>query len=1278
MEFRILGPLDVSDRDEVLLLPGARQRALLALLLIRANRVVPADVLIEELWGDVIPRNAANALQAAVSRVRKVVGEARLRSQPPGYVLQVGADELDLSRFEGLVAEGRAALADGDAATASQRFASALALWRGPPLAEFVYESFARREIARLDELRLTVIEDRIEADLSLGRHSSLAGELEALVAAHPLRERLHGQLMLALYRAGRQAEALECYQVARRAGVDELGIEPTRVLRELEAAILRQDPALDQPAPPARDRPVAPVAPVEPTREGRKLVTVVFSDVVESTALGEGLDPERLRSVLGRYFEAMSQVLERHGGSVEKYIGDAVMAVFGVPTVHEDDALRAVRAAEEMGERLARLNEELERDAGVVLAARTGVNTGEVVVGGGRLGGASVTGRAVNIAKRLEQAAQPGEVLLGDQTWEHVRDAVRCEQLEPLTVKGARGPVAVWRLVEALPDTSSRRAAEIPLVGRIDERGRLLRAFESALSARSCRLLTVLGQPGIGKSRLLREATAALGDRASTVLGRCLPYGEGITYWPLVEIAREFFGEDVRAGVGRVLADDELGPVAADRIAAAVGLGESAGASEETHWAVRRFLEALAARKPLVVVLEDIHWAEPTFLDLIEYLAGFASGPILLACAARPELLEVRPEWAVPRGGAELVQLEPLSAADAGELVERSLAGRSLAVEIRAQIVAAAEGNPLFVDQMVALAVEQPGANDGIRVPPTINALLASRIDRLPEAERRLLERGSVEGRVFHRGALAELLPPGERDELAGGLMALVRRGLITPYRSDHPGDDAFRFGHILIRDAAYASLAKERRAELHLGFAAWLDRVASDRALEQEEIGGYHLEQAFLYRDELGLGEEAARCELGRRAAARLEAAGRRAAERGDLPAACNLLERALATLAGDVQARAAVLPELGAVLVEAGRLDDAAHVLQEACESGDELVWAHARIQQLVLNLYAEPAHAMAEFESDRDSIRQRLEQAGDELGLCRLWRLEGIRRWLGGRSGEAIDAWELGSQHARRAGGTRELVDLLVWRASALLWGPTPVVEAIRRCEAIREEVRLDRAAEADVEKRLACLHAMSGDFARAHERLESSRLAFEDLGETIHAAQTEPFAFVARLEGEPAEAEAALRAGLGRLEEMGEKSFRSTLAGLLAQALVAQERYEDAAPFVEMAAEDAAVGDLVSQIVWRTARASILADAGDLDEAERLDREAVAIAEQTDLINDRAECWIHLAGVLELAGRSGEAAEATRTALELYERKGNVVSAGRVRRRIEPLEHRAPS
>lgn len=1270
MDFRILGPLDVSDRDEAVRLPGARQRTLLALLLIRANRVVPADVLIEELWGDELPRNAANALQAAVSRVRKVVGDDRLRSQPPGYVLEVGTDELDLSRFERLVADGRAALAAGDGATASQRFTSALELWRGPPLAEFVYESFAQREIARLDELRLTVIEDRIEADLSLGRHASLVGELESLVAAQPQRERLLGQLLLALYRSGRQAEALECYQAARRAGVEELGIEPTRVLRELEAAILRQDPALDLPPPPVPDRSVPPAAPVAPPREGRKLVTVVFSDVVESTALGEGLDPERLRSLMGRYFEAMSQVLERHGGSVEKYIGDAVMAVFGVPTMHEDDALRAVRAAAEMRDRLALLNEELERDAGVVLAARTGVNTGEVVVGEGRLGGASVTGRAVNIAKRLEQAAQPGEALLGDETWEHVRGAVRCEQLEPLTVKGARGPVTAWRLVEVVPDTTAGRTAEVALVGRLAERALLLRAFEASASERSCRLVTVLGQPGIGKSRLLREVAAEVGDRAVTMLGRCLPYGEGITYWPLVEITRQLYGEDVRAAVARALGGDELGPLAVERIAAAVGLGDSAGPSEETHWAVRRFFEALSAERPIVVVLEDIHWAEPTFLDLIEYLAGFAAGPILLACAARPDLLDVRPAWAVPRAGIELVQLAPLSADDAGELVERRLAGRTLPFGSREQIVDAAEGNPLFLDQMVALATEVPEAGDVLRVPPTINALLASRIDRLPEAERRLLERGAVEGRVFHRGALADLLPADERSELAAGLMALVRRDLIAPHRSDYPGDDAFRFRHILIRDAAYASLPKERRAELHLGVAARLERLAGDRALEHEEIAGYHLEQAYLYREELGLGEEAERRKLGGRAAQRLEAAGRRAAERGDLPAACNLLERAAAALARDDRTRAALLPELGGVLMEAGRLEDATRALQEAVETGDEAVGAHARVQQLFLNLYVEPDRAVAEFEADRDSILALFEEGHDELGLCRLRRLEGMMRWFGGRSAEAMDAWELASEHARRASNTRELIDAAIWLASALFWGPAPVTQAIRRCEQIRLEVNFDPYARAEVDKRLAGLYAMTGDFEQARDLLDASGAVIEELGLTMYSTTTEHAAFVARLAEEPAEAETALRAGLERLEKMGERSFRSTQAALLAQALATQGRPEEAAPFVELASQEAAAGDRYSQIIWRTAKASILAQVGQLAEAEQVGREAVSLAEQTDWLSERADTWLNLARVLEIAGRAGEAAEATRTALELYERKGNVVFAAKARAHLE--------
>jgi DNA-binding SARP family transcriptional activator len=372
LEFRILGPLEVRDGDRRIHVGGRNRRALLAVLLLHANELVSTERLIDDLYGEQPPKTATQSLHNAVSQLRRLLGRDLLATHPAGYVLRVDAEAFDLARFETLVVRAREATGPGRA----ELLHEALGLWRGDPLADFADEPFAQTEIMRLEEARLAAVEERIDADLTLGRHGELVGDLEALVARNPLRERLRRQLMLALYRSGRQADALAAYQDARRTLVDELGLEPSEELQELERAILRQDAAL---------RLAPPQPPPEPAPAGRrKTVTVLFSDLVESTALGEQLDPEVLHGVLSRYFEAMLAVLERHGGTVEKFIGDAIAAVFGVPAVREDDALRAVRAAVDMRSALETLNEELERDLGVRLRAHTGVNTGEVFTGPG------------------------------------------------------------------------------------------------------------------------------------------------------------------------------------------------------------------------------------------------------------------------------------------------------------------------------------------------------------------------------------------------------------------------------------------------------------------------------------------------------------------------------------------------------------------------------------------------------------------------------------------------------------------------------------------------------------------------------------------------------------------------------------------------------------------------------------------------------------------------------------------------------------------------------
>jgi class 3 adenylate cyclase/tetratricopeptide (TPR) repeat protein len=1007
-----------------------------------------------------------------------------------------------------------------------------------------------------------------------------------------------------------------------------------------------------------------------QPPLEVRKTVTVLFADVAGSTALGEQLDPEPLRRVMARYFEEMRSVLTRYGGTVEKFIGDAVMAVFGVPTVHEDDALRAVRAADKMLERLEALNRELEPEYGIRLEMRIGINMGEVVAGRASAGQTLVTGDAVNLAKRLEQAAPPGKILIGKSMYPLVKDAVEVGPLESFKVKGKVEPVAPLQLdaVDRLAAGIARRF-DRPLIDRNDELAALKIALGRAETEGACRLFTLLGAAGIGKSRLMSEFVAWVEGRATVVTGRCLPYGEGITFWPLREIVRTLGGP---AGVRPALAEIPDAELVAERVLAAVGASPDSARGEEAAWAFRRLFEVLAARRPLVVVLEDIHWASTTLLDLVEYLLGWTRGPVLLVCLARPELLERRPGWLTLRPNVDALVVDPLSETDAETLLAQTLLAQlrrdePAESELR-RITEAAEGNPLFLEQMAAMLAESNGDEAALAVPPSIQALLAERLDQLNDDERAVIERAAVVGREFWRDAVADLSPPTRRAAVGSHLMALVRKELIRPDVSELAHEDGFRFQHILIRDAAYEALPKRVRADLHERFARWLEERASESGLEVEEITGYHLEQAFQYRRAVGPQDEQV-VELGARAAQHLGRAGERALAAGDAAAAANLLERASAAVDEKHRGRADLLASLGTARRATGELEAAFEALAEAVELaevyGDRRTRHRAAVERAWIRFLTGrigPEEAGAEAEA---AISE-LESVDDDLGLAKAWLLlVFVHNWRLEYS--ALDlAADQARLHARRAGAAHDAADALAWVAPATVLGPRPVPDGVEHMERLRSDAP-GPLAEAAALLTLGCLRLMGGETDTGRDLYKRSEAIYRDLGiRLLAAAQATLTGWSELVAGDAAAAETLLRTAFAELEEMGERGLLSSTAAELGRVLCARGSYDDADGFATIAEELSGPGDAFNSSLIAGVRARVLAARGNLEAASRGAQEAVARAVTGDCIELSADAYRALSDVMEAAGRPADAAAALEDALRLYDEKGNLVAAERLR------------
>jgi class 3 adenylate cyclase len=1031
------------------------------------------------------------------------------------------------------------------------------------------------------------------------------------------------------------------------------------------------------------------------PPREARKVVTVLFCDLASSTELSERLEPEALRHVLERYFSCAREALEHHGGTVEKFIGDAVMGVFGIPIVHEDDALRAVRAAADLRDAVVRLNADLSA-TGVELLLRIGVNTGEVIAGD-RPDEALVTGDAVVTAKRLEEAAPLGGVLLGPRTYALVQDAVEVDSPPPVALKGKAEPLAARILRSIRPGAPGRaRRLDSPLVGREEELGALRDVYALALSARECRLVSVLGPAGIGKTRLTHELVSAFPE-ARALRGRCLPYGEGITYWPLVEIVREATGlsggeapDAARVRIEELVADRPEPERIATGVAAAVGLGDEVPA-EELFWAVRSFFEALAAAGPLLVLLDDLQWAEAAFLDLVEYLASRSrAAPILLCCLARAELLDVRPQWAVPRDGSATIVLPALPAEDSRALVG-NLLGEGIPESLRDRVLGAAEGNPLFVEELLRMLIDdgvlrrtdsgwQLEADPGrLQLPPTINALLTARLDRLAPEERRVIEHAAVIGEVFSWSALAALVPSENGGSVGACLQRLVQKELIRPApAAAGGGEDEFRFGHILVRDAAYATLPKNARAHLHER-AARLIELRYAGAIDVDEIGGYHLEQASRAHAELDPFGTRGK-ELAAEAAARLEAAGRRAVTRGDAGAAATLLERTLSLLVPDDPARPGLLVELADSLRLTGRLDESERRLGEAGalaeSSGDEAGAVRAALDRAFLRIYTDPAEgtdALLGIAEEAAALFERLE---DDAGLVHALAIAADVYWIRSEIAAMQRALERALPIIAAATPT-ERTRVRSALARAAMFGPTRVEDGLLLCDDLIRLAETDRTLAAIVDVFAAYLEGLAGRFDAARLRLGRARTTLSELGKQLLLVSQCLFAGqVELLAGDPLAAEARFREAYRILESAGAEGNRGGVTVHLALALHAQGRDDEAETLVAEAARRGRPDDVELQVLWRVARARIRAAGGAADEAQMLAAEAVAIAEKTDAPNLRADAQLALARALSVQGRDGEARAAAGEALACYEAKGNVVGAAEARTFVEaPLRAR---
>ncbi len=953
-----------------------------------------------------------------------------------------------------------------------------------------------------------------------------------------------------------------------------------------------------------------------------RKLATVLFVDIVDSTQLVTGADPEVVRRRVAEFFDRVSHCVTVHGGIVEKFAGDAVLAAFGIPQAHEDDAERAARAA--LGIRNAIRELDLE--------VRVGIEAGEVVVD--QADSTFATGEAVNLAARLQQAAMPGEILVGPTANRLARGRLVVEDAGPLELKGMGAAMRAWRVISAVDGTHVHVSA--PLVGRETELELLQHTYDRTRRDGRAHLFTIYGEPGVGKSRLVREFVDSV-DGASVLKGRCLPYGESVTYWPLAEMIKSAVGitddEPLEEAFEKLRACCEDDAVA-DLIGLASGLLEAVEGErspQEISWAAREVMSTLADVQPLILFFEDIHWAEEPMFDLVEHIADWVRAPLLILCLARPDLLDVRPGWGGGRVRSTAIELEPLSEEESDELVTALVSDLADPPPLPKGLLDRTEGNPLFVEETIRMLAE---GGDHDRVPDTLQALIAARIDHLAPDAKVLLQRAAVIGRVFWKGAIKHVAPNLDVEALLDDL--LLREFVLREERSSISGETAYRFKHMLIREVAYAGLSKQSRAQQHARFAEWLKERAGEELLE---IRAHHLDHATQLLAEL---DGAAPADLTSEAADALTGAGKRALNREQYKSARSKLARAVElepTLRRRYYAARAVwrLGDLTAVTVEMEK------VRAEAEAGGDRLMEALALtvLGDTVLRQSGDTARA-------QELIDRALELQKDETDVDAHFDALIVRVGIASMRGsmtEAVPYIEQAFAVALAAGRK----DLQTIASQALAQAHIVRLELDKAERLIQKAVELadesgSPRARGQALLTLGWLHRMRKEYEAAEGAYDLARELFAEIGHaTFFSYSLSRMADVAFEKGELKRAEKLMRESIRLLAPLGQHRELAEAQAELGRVLAEQGKVDEAERFVAEAQEYLPSAEPQLRLFIVLAEAAVRAAQEQEEEAEALLVEALTISDEIDFKAYQAEVLERIIRFLGECGQDGKAA-----------------------------------